>query len=168
MLKLLLRCYGAIHALIALLFALVAVTLIVIGTWTGWQAVRDGLGAEAGARLIDTIGLLAVAVVALQVSQTITEEEVVREAHVSSPTRVRRFLSRFMVVIVVALTVEALVATMKALHENMSWLPYAAWALAGTGALLGAWGLFVWLNASAEKLEPEAMQQAKGEDRKFE
>jgi hypothetical protein len=33
--------------------------------------------------------------------------------------------------------------------------------------LLAAWGLFVHLNRSAEELEPEAMQQAKREDRKI-
>jgi hypothetical protein len=168
MLKLLLRCYGAVHALIALLFALLALALIVVALHAGWQAVRAGFGPTEGAALIDTLGLLAVAVVALQVSQTITEEEVVREAHVSSPTRVRRFLSRFMVVLVVALVIEELVATMKAMHENMAWLPYAAIALAGTGVLLAAWGAFIWFNAAAEQLEPEAMDKAKGEDEKFE
>ena len=43
------------------------------------------------------VGLLAVAVVALQIAQTIAEEEVVRDAQISGPTRVRRFLSRFLV-----------------------------------------------------------------------
>ena len=46
--------------------------------------------------------------VALQIAQTITEEEVVRSAHVSGPTRVRRFLSRFLTVVVVALVIEGL------------------------------------------------------------
>lgn len=167
MLKLLLRLYGAVHAVIALLFALIACTLILIATVSGWHAVQDGLTAKAGNELIDVIGLFAVAVVALQVSQTITEEEVVRETHVSSPTRVRRFLSRFMVVIVVAMVLEGLVATMKALHENMSLLPHAAASLVATALLLAGWGLFVRLNAATERLEPEAMDAVKGEDRKF-
>ena len=57
-----------------------------------------------------SIGLLTIAVVALELGQTILEEEVLREAQVSAPTRVRRFLSRFMVVIVVALSIETVVA----------------------------------------------------------
>jgi hypothetical protein len=32
--------------------------------------------------------------------------------------------------------------------------------------LLAAWGLFIKLNKSAEELEPEAMAEAKKEDRK--
>jgi hypothetical protein len=31
-----------------------------------------------------------------------------------------------------------------------------------------AWGLFVWLNQSVELLEPEAMAQAKEEDKQVE
>lgn len=167
MLKILLRLYGAVHAVIALLFALVACTLVLIATLSGWHAVQHGLTVQAGDDLIDVIGLYAVAVVALQVSQTITEEEVVRESHVSSPTRVRRFLSRFMVVIVVAMVLEGLVATMKALHEDMSLLPQAALSLVGTALLLAGWGVFVRLNANPERLEPEAMDAVKSEDRKF-
>jgi hypothetical protein len=110
---------------------------------------------------------LAAAVVALQIAQTIAEEEVIREAHVSGPTRVRRFLSRFMVVLVVALAVEGLVATFRALHENPTHLPYAASIVFATAALLAGWGVFVKLNRAAEELEPEAMEEAKREDRKL-
>jgi hypothetical protein len=31
-------------------------------------------------------------------------------------------------------------------------------------ALLAAWGLFIWLNRSAEELEPHAMEQVQCED----
>ena len=43
---------------------------------------------------------------------------------------------------------------------------YAASLLVGTGALLAGWGLFIRLNRYAEELEPEAMAEAKDEDRK--
>jgi hypothetical protein len=111
--------------------------------------------------------LLAAAVVALQIAQTITEEEVIRDAHISGPTRVRRFLSRFLVVVVVALAIEGLVATFGALHEDSSQLPYAASILLAVGLLLAGWGVFVRLNRSAEELEPEAMEAAKREDKKL-
>lgn len=113
------------------------------------------------------MGILAAAVVALQIAQTVTEEEVVRSAHVSGPTRVRRFLSRFLVVVVVALTIEALVATFRAAHEDPAQLINAALMVLAIGGLLAGWGLFVRLNRYAEELEPEAMQEAKNEDRKL-
>lgn len=117
--------------------------------------------------VLESIGLLTIAVVALELGQTILEEEVQREAQVSAPTRVRRFLSRFMVVVVVALSIESLVAVFELAHEDASRLPQAASIAAAAGVLLAAWGIFIRLNKSAEEIEPEAMAQAKSEDEKF-
>jgi len=165
--KSLLRLFSVIHALMAALFACAAVVLMIIATRIAWAAVTADLGQTGAQQVIEAIGLLAAAVVALQIAQTITEEEVVREAHVSGPTRVRRFLSRFMVVLIVALAIEGLVATFRALHENPTQLPFAACIVFATGALLAAWGVFIGLNVDAEELEPEAMAEAKREDHKL-
>ena len=165
--KPLLRVFSLLHGCMAVLFACAALMLIGIAARVGWQAFASGLNRAAAQGVIDAIGLLAAAVVALQIAQTITEEEVMREAHISAPTRVRRFLSRFLVVVVVALTIEGLVATFRAAHEDPSQLVYAAGLLLATGVLLAGWGLFIHLNRSAEELEPEALAQAKSEDRKL-
>ena len=164
--KAFMRVFAVIHALMAALFACAAVILIVMATRMAWNAVITGLDQAAAQQIIEAIGLLAAAVVALQIAQTIAEEEVVRAAHVSGPTRVRRFLSRFLVVLIVALSIEGLVATFRALHENPSQLPAAASILAGTAALLAGWGVFIRFNRYAEELEPEAMEEAKREDKK--
>lgn len=116
--------------------------------------------------VLESIGLLTIAVVALELGQTILEEEVLRKVQVSSPTRVRRFLSRFMVVVVVALAIECLVAVFELAHDDPSRLPQAAAIGVAAGVLLAAWGIFIRLNKSAEELEPEAMAEAKSEDSK--
>jgi hypothetical protein len=72
-----------------------------------------------------------------------------------------------LVVLVVALAIEGLVATFRAVHENLSQLPAAASILVGTGVLLASWGVFIRLNRYAEELEPEAMEEAKQEDKKL-
>jgi len=165
--KIILRIFSSVHALMALLFVCAAIVLIVIAARIGWTVFGAGLDRAAAQAVIEAVGLLAAAVVALQIAQTITEEEVIRDAHISGPTRVRRFVSRFLVVSVVALSIEGLVATFKALHEDPAQLPYAASILLAVGALLAGWGVFVRLNRYAEDLEPEAMQAAKREDRKL-
>jgi len=162
-----LRLFWVVHALIAALFACAALMLIVISTRMGWQAFAGGLDGLAAQAIIEAVGLLAAAVVALQIAQTIAEEEVIRDANISAPTRVRRFLSRFFVVVIVALAIEGLVATFKAVHEDLAHLMYAASLLGATGILLAAWGVFVYLNRAAEELEPEAMAEAKREDKKI-
>lgn len=160
--------FAVVHGLIALLFAVMAVVLIAIAAYTAWTALADGLNADATLGLIEALGVLAVAAVGLQIAQTIAEEEVVREAHVSGPTRVRRFLSRFMLVVVVALAIEGLIAIFKALRDDPSQLPQAASVLLAVGVVLAGWGVFVKLNSAAEVLEPEAMERAKSEDAKLE
>lgn len=151
----------------AVLFACGALMLVAIAARTGWLAFSGSLDQGAAQSIIEAVGLLAAAVVALQIAETIAEEEVIRDADISAPTRVRRFLSRFFVVVIVALAIEGLVATFKAIHEDLNQLAYAASLLLATGALLAAWGLFVRLNRFAEELEPEAMADAKREDKKL-
>lgn len=155
------------HAVLALLFVGVSILLTVLGIETGWAAAGAD-PSESAEQAIEAIGLLAIAVVALQIAQTISEEEVVREAHISAPTRVRRYLSRFMVVVVVALSIEGLVGIFKALHEEPELLPHAASVLVAAGLLLAGWGVFIRFNKEAELLEPEAMEDAKSEDVKLE
>ena len=158
--------FSTVHALMALLFVIIAGVLMVLGTITAWQAI--GLDVAEGAQqVIEAIGLLAIAVVSLQIAQTIIEEEVIRDAHISAPTRVRRYLSRFMVVVVVALSIEGLVGAFKVLHEDPALLPNAAALVVAAGVLLAGWGFFIRCNRSAEELEPEAMQAAKREDVKL-
>ena len=165
--KRLLLVYSIIHGCLAAIFACAALMLVVIATKQGWVALAGGLDHSSAQQIIEAIGLLAVAVVALQISQTIAEEEVLRDAHVSGPTRIRRFLSRFLLVVVVAVAIEGLVATFRATHEDAVQLVYAASVLVSAGVLLAGWGVFIRLNRYAEDIEPEAMAEAKAEDKKL-
>lgn len=165
--KAIIRIFSTVHAVMALLFAAAALPLMFIAARMGWHALGEGWDGAAAQELIEAIGLLAAAVVSIQMAQTIVEEEVVRDAHVSAPTRVRRFVSRFLVVVIVALAVEGLVATFKAIHDDLQQLPYAAALLLAVAAMLAGWGVFIKLNRAAEELEPEAMEEAKREDKKL-
>jgi hypothetical protein len=159
------------HLVISLMFIACALALICFAGLELWEGIQPFGTPTLMQRLnavLESIALLTVAVAALELGQTIIEEEVQREAHMSAPTRVRRFLSRFMIVLVVALTIETLVAVFQFSHENPAHLPYAAAIGLTAAALLTAWGVFIRLNQGAEQLEPEAMEQAKQEDKKVE
>ncbi len=151
------------------LFVCCGLALIVLAALELWHGLNPSVELPLRERfnsVLESIGLLTIAVVALELGQTILEEEVRREEHVSAPTRVRRFLSRFMVVVVVALSIESLVAVFELAHEDPSRLPQAASIAAAAALLLAAWGVFIRLNKSAEELEPEALERAKNEDSK--
>lgn len=157
------------HLLVIALFFLCGLALIGLAGMELWAGFAPGTQLDVRARFyiaLDCIGMLTIALVALELAQTIFEEEVQRDVKVSGPTRVRRFLSRFLVVIVVALSIETLVAVFKTLQEAPRNLPYTTAIGASAALLLVAWAVFVRLNRSAEELEPEAMEEAKREDRK--
>ena len=157
------------YAAVALLFGVAALVVMWLALMDLWQAVAPQGDPDLAARAataIESIGLLAVALVALEMAQTVAEEEVVRRVGVSSPTRVRRYLSRFLVVMVVALSIESLVAVVQALQARPETLPHAASVAVGAGVLLAAWGVFVRMNRSVEELEPEGLAAATGEDHK--
>jgi hypothetical protein len=163
--------FPAGHFVISLLFLGGGFALIFIAGAQLWQGIHIFRETDISERLntvLESIAVLTVAVAALELGQTILEEEVQRAAHVSGPTRVRRFLSRFMVVLVVALSIETVVLIFRVSQEAPENLPYVASVGFAAAALLAAWGAFIWLNRSAEELEPEAMQAAKREDRKVE
>jgi len=157
------------YSLIALVFGSASACLLGLAAIELWQAVAPGGDtplATRAATAIESIGLITVSLMALEMAQTVLEEEVIRRVHVSAPTRVRRYLSRFLVVVVVALSIESLVGVVEALHTNFAELPRAASVAVGAAALLAAWGLFVKLNRSVEELEPEGISEAKREDAK--
>lgn len=165
------RLFPAGHLVISLLFLAAAAALIALAgvqLWSGIQLFDEASFTERLNAVLESIAVLTVAVAALELGQTILEEEFVREAQMSAPTRVRRFLSRFMVVLVVALSIETVVLTFRLSQDAPQHLPYAASVGFAAAALLAAWGLFIWFNRAAEQLEPEAMQKAKREDRKIE
>lgn len=163
--KIFLLGYGGV----ILLFICCALALLYFAALEFWQGINLGSALTLRERfnaILESIGLLTIAVAALELGQTILEEEVMREAQMSAPTRVRRFLSRFMVVVIVSLSIESLVAVFQLVHDNPSQLPHAAAIGIAAAALLAAWGVFIKLNRSAEELEPEAMAQVKSEDQK--
>jgi len=160
--------FPAAQFVIGLLFAACGIVLIVFAGMQLWDGIAGDLGLTARLdTVLESLAVITVALAALELGQTIIEEEVHREVQMSAPTRVRRFLSRFMVVLVVALTIEALVLVFRYSHETPENMAYAAVVAFAAAALMVAWGVFVRLNRSAEELEPEGMRQAKEEDKKM-
>ena len=162
------KIFPAGQFVISLAFIICAIAIIVFALLKLWEGIQFATDLTMNERLnaiLECIAMLTVAVAALELGQTLLEEEVQRDTHISGPTRVRRFLSRFMVVLVVALSIETLVLAFRLSHETPEQLPYVAGIGLTAAALLVAWGVFVRLNRSAEELEPEGMEQAKQEDK---
>jgi len=156
------------YILIVALFLSCGIGLIVLAGVEIWSALNPTADTSARDRfdlILECIGMLTISVAALGLGQTVLEEEIQREANISSPTRVRRFLSRFLIVVVVSLSVECLIGVFQYVHGSPEYLPHAASIGVAAAALLATWGLFVRMNVSAEELEPHAMHDVQAEDK---
>lgn len=154
-------------SIITILFVFTSFILIVFALlelWSGINPVQTTELRERFNSVMESIGLLTVAVASLELGQTILDEEVRRGSEMSVPTRVRRFLSRFLIVIIVSLSIEFLVVVFQLIHDDPQRLPQASAIGLATAALLAAWGIFVRFNRSVEELEPESLQEVKNED----
>lgn len=133
------------HFVISLLFAIGALAHLFFAVLQVWQAFvsvgRVLSQSQQVTSVLRSLALLTVAVAALELGQTILEEEVQRKADISAPTRVRRFLSRFLVVLVVSLSIETLVLVFEVGEKNPEQLPYEASVGVAARILLIAWGL---------------------------
>ena len=156
------------YVIVALLFFVCSFSLIVLAAMEIWAALTPAGEESVQDRfrlILECVGLLTIAVAALELGQTVLEEEVQRAVHVSAPTRVRRFLSRFLIVVVVSLGVECLIGVFQFLHTKPELLPHVASIGVAAAVLLISWGMFIKSNVDAEKLEPEAMKEAQEEDK---
>jgi hypothetical protein len=165
------KLFASGYIAVAVFFFLCGVALMLMAGWELWLALDPLRGETEQPRFVqvlECIGLLTISVAAFELGQTVLEEEVQRSASISTPTRVRRFLSRFLIVVIVSLSIECLVSAFQSLHGRPELLPNAGVIGLCAAVLLLAWGVFVRLNIRAEDLEPQAMQEAQAEDTKVE
>lgn len=150
------RFFALGFSVIVLLFAGCALALMVFAGIEFWQSVQPSAPLTLTNRfdaILSCIAMLTIAIAAMELAQTIVEEEFDQESRLSAAARARRVLSRFLLVVVVSLAIEALVAIFKVAHEDPSKLSEAAYIAFAAASLLVAWGLFIKLGQRGEPRE---------------
>ena len=72
--KLIHQLYRLVHALIALMFLLAALALIYLAGQIAWKVMEEASLVSAVVYVVEALGILAAAIVSVQISQTILEE----------------------------------------------------------------------------------------------
>ena len=135
------------------LFGLCAFTLIGFACVELWSALDPGAALSISKRfnsVLKCIAMLTIAMASLELAHTVLEDEFKGDNLMSAPARIRRVLSRFLVVVVISLAIECLVATFQYVHEEPEMLMHAASIAVGAAALLLAWGIFLKLSRSSD------------------
>lgn len=136
-------------AVAAALFAL-AFSLVVSGAW---QLLGGALGGEVGIyNLMNGVGLLIVSLAIADVAKFVVEENVVRERELRSPAEALRSLTKFMTIIIIALSLEAVVGIFEAGREkNFDQLVYPSVVMATAIFALVGLGAFQFLSRRSQR-----------------
>ena len=144
-------------------FALLGASIVLIGVavWRTSQGFWTGEGALD--TMLDAIGLVIIAVAVADVGKFLFEEEVVADREMRRPAEARGSLTKFMSIMIVALSLESLVLIAKTSRETMGDLLYPGLLmLLAVLALIGL-GLFQKLSQNATAAVPPDREDREGD-----
>ena len=132
-------------ALFALAFSLVASG--------AWQLTRGAIGGEVGIfNLMNGVGLLIVSLAIADVAKFVVEENVVRERELRSPAEALRSLTKFMTIIIIALSLEGVVGIFEAGREKQfEQLVFPSIVMATAVMALVGLGVFQFLSRRSQR-----------------
>ncbi|HZH26318.1 MAG TPA: hypothetical protein VEY95_03965 [Azospirillaceae bacterium] len=108
------------------------------------------LGEHVLANMLEAVGLTVVALAVFDVGKFLFEEELLRNRELRSSVEARRTLTKFMTIIIIAVSLEALVYVFEAHQAHMSDLLYPAILLAVTALLIAAVAFHQYYSRGAE------------------
>ncbi len=132
---------------------LLSISLAMAGyaLWDIWVAVTTREAVID--KLLDAIGLIVISIAVFDVSKYLLEEEILRGRRLRSLRDARQTLSKFLVIISIAVTLEALVFVFGAGREDMRMLLYPTLLLFAATFLIVGLALFQRLSVDTEVKE---------------
>lgn len=138
-----------LYGLTALALAIVALAFIGLAFVKVWGEITH---AEATvSAMLEAIGMLIVALAVFDVSKYLIEEELLRERELRSAEEARKTLTKFLTIVIIAVSLESVVFVFQAGKEDMTRLIYPAALLAVVGALVAVLGLYQRMSRTTEE-----------------
>jgi uncharacterized membrane protein YGL010W len=131
-----------------------AVGLLVIGLLDVAAAVRTGESVTPA--ILDAVGRLIIGFAIVETAKFIAEEEIVRKRELRSPHESRRSLTKFVTIIVIAASLEALVMVFRVHQGSVEAALYPAVLLGAAMFALLALGGYQWLSS---RIDPRGEAQ---------
>lgn len=150
-----------LYGLVAFTYFLVATITLMISAfflvgYAVWEVVNGIVAPET--MLVDRvratlngIGLMIIGFAVVEASTFIAEEELFRKRELRSTRESRRSITKFITIIVIAASLEALVMVFKTSREAIPHVIYPAALFASAMIALVALGLYQWLSSRVER-----------------
>ena len=116
------------YGVVSVSMSLISFIMVWAALWNLWTAIIVG-HRQLTNGLLNAISLIVIAMAVFDVSKFLIEEEVLGSGEKESPLEERSRLMRFLVIITIAVSLEALVFIFNAARENMHSLIYPTFLL---------------------------------------
>lgn len=155
---------GLIFYTITLLFVLISVVMIILAFDRLYLTVI-ALPNVALELLFECIGFTTVSAAVIELAKTMYEEEIRSRVRMNAPRKIRRFVSRFMTVIIISLSIEFLTMVFRYSHktDEFAYLANAAAVAIGVAAIFVAWAIFNKYSVPVEKIEHDIPDKVNGD-----
>jgi putative Mn2+ efflux pump MntP len=145
--------FSGVHLLAALI--LIALALIIMG-WSVYEVISSiGGETEYIPLILQSVGAIIISAAIIDVAQYMMEEEVFMNKELRDPEEARRTITKIIVIIAIAVSIEGLVYVFKAGTKDLTLLLYPALLIVVSAILIVALGVYQKLSATIEKVEKE-------------
>lgn len=141
-----------IHLIASIVLSAISMLMIGLSVYKIWY----GLAVEgdlSGILVLNSVSLIVISIAIFDVGKYLIEEEVIRTKELRSPSEARKTLTKFVVIIVIAISLESLVYVFTAGKQDMRLLVYPCLLLLTAGATMIGLGFFQHLSVKTEKKE---------------
>jgi len=154
-----------IFYIIILLFVLIAVLMLVLAFNSLWVTVT-ALPAVKLDTLFEAIGFTTVSSAVFELARTMFDEELKSAVKMNAPRKIRHFISRFMTVIMISLSIEFLTMVFRYSHkpDEYIFLFESAAVAAGIAVIFIAWSYFNTTSVRVEEWEDRLPAAATDKD----
>lgn len=143
------RLASAVFVITSLALTLISLALIAFSFLEIWQALSSGTPVVGS--LLHAVGLIVIAIAVFDVAKFLIEEEVVRhERELRSMREARQTLTKFIVIILIAIMLHGLVFIFEAGSDDITKLLYPVGLLVAGVLLLVGLGLYQRLSLETE------------------
>jgi hypothetical protein len=142
-----------LYGIAALALAVLALAFIGLAAVRVWSEVTHGDATVSA--MLEATGMLIVALAVFDVSKYLVEEELLRDRELRSAEEARKTLTKFLTIVIIAVSLEAIVFVFQAGKEDMTKLIYPAALLAVVGGLVAVLGHYQRMSRTTEEHDRE-------------
>lgn len=144
------RFLTVVHFIAAIILMIVA--LVIMG-WSVYEIFNNFFfesNSEFIPSILQSVGAIIISAAIIDVAQYMMEEEVFQEKELRNPEEARKTITKIMVIISIAVSIEGLVYIFKAGTEDLQLLLYPAGLIIAASVLIVALGVYQKLSISVE------------------